>query len=484
MTTNAAKNNSVKRSPVIRITAAILAVIMISSVILYQNSGVKLNAEQFEEKGSRVAARELLKDDEYANASRIEQMTAFARNLLSGKHSEEDLELGIQISISQKNYEDAIALSVQLLEMFEGTDRELGRQYLRLGDLYVMTKDADNALKWLNAGIPLLPTAEAYLTRAQVYLEQGNAEAALADVNVCMNMTDGTGDLLADMVNIYEAVGQYEKAAGIYTELIERTGETEYLLNRAYCLTNLGRMEEAEADRGEYAKAGGKELGSADVMIGIGWMRAKEYAKADDAFVRAIDEQYAEPESLYYYVILCAYVTGNFERVCTYGEKVIERIAQGAEDTTADITVEKSTGRLNVSLVKMDRTSLYLMTGASHLYTGNYNRAAEFLTACLTENPELPYANYLRGASLMAAKRYEEAIADFDTTIAADEQTENSHFSRAVCRMQIGDKDGALEDYEWVVLNGKDETLFEEASQQIQRLLNEQDEQKEISGEE
>lgn len=469
----------------IRIIAAVLAVaLLVSGIGLLQLSGVTLVADHYEEKGSRVAARELLRDDEYANASRWEQMTAFARNMLSGQHSQEDLELGVQISIAQASYDDAIALSHRILEGFEGDDQELGRIYLRLGYLYVMKKDADNALKYLDEGILITPTPEAYLTRAQVYLDRGDMDAALADADICRSMLDDPGSLLPDMVNVYEAAGRFNQAAEMYTQLIERTGENEYLLNRAYCLTNLGRLQEAEADRDRYAQAGGKELGSADVMLGIGWMRAKEYAAADDCFVRAIDENYADPESLYYYVVLCAYVTGNFERVCTYGDQLIDRIRQGSESGTADITVERTTGRLNIALVKMDSASLYLMTGASHIRTGNYERATDCLTSCLAEDRTVYYANYLRGTSLLALDRYEEAIADFDAAIAANEETERSYFSRAVCKAQTGDTDGAIEDYEWVVLHGKDETLFAEAGLQIRELLNGTDstENTEISG--
>ena len=132
----------------------------------------------------------------------------------------------------------------------------------------------------------------------------------------------------------------------------------------------------------------------------------------------------------------------------------------------------------------MDSASLYLMTGASHIRTGNYERATDCLTSCLAEDRTVYYANYLRGTSLLALDRYEEAIADFDAAIAANEETERSYFSRAVCKAQTGDTDGAIEDYEWVVLHGKDETLFAEAGLQIRELLNGTDstENTEISG--
>ena len=37
--------------------------------------------------------------------------------------------------------------------------------------------------------------------------------------------------------------------------------------------------------------------------------------------------------------------------------------------------------------------------------------------------------------------------------------------------METGDREGALEDYDWVVRNGSDPELFNEAARQIQILL-------------
>ena len=453
----------------IRITAAVLAGIMILSTVLYSVSSVSMKVDNYLEKDYRVAARELLKENTYADSSRISQMSAFARDLLSGRHTFDDVELGVQISVSQGKFDEAIALTEKSISLYKGEDGTKGRLYLRLGYLYVMQNDPENAYYWLNRGIALAPSPEAYLARAQVELDLGNTGMATMDANTYLASTGDSGEMMADMVNIYEAAGEFETAAGMYTLLIDATGSSEYLLNRAYCYTNLGRMAEAAEDRDRYAAAGGAELGNADVMLGLGWMRAKDYVKADDCFVRAVDENYGDPESLYYYVVLCSYMTRDFERVCTYGDRLTDRI-RGGNATQADITVEKRTGRLNVSLVKIDLASVYQMTGASHLALGHYDTAAERLTACLAEKPEEAYANYLRGAALLALGRYEEAEADFTTAIQADVETERSRYSRAACRAETGNREGALEDFEWVVENGRTPDLFKDAASRIMEM--------------
>jgi len=207
------------------------------------------------------------------------------------------------------------------------------------------------------------------------------------------------------------------------------------------------------------------------VMLGIGWMRNGNYVEANDSFIRAIDENYSDPESLYYYVVLCAYVTENYERACEYGDALIEQIIDGKAAGTASLRLENTTGKLSVALAEIDKASLCLMTGASHVRMGDYEQAVDSLTACLAQDENAAYANYLRGSCLLAAEKYEEAIPDFDTAIDAGEEVEKSHYGRGICRMQAGDAQGAMDDFDWVVLNGEDPDLFEEASRLIVKLM-------------
>ena len=467
-----AKKNQAKRSPLIRITAAALAVIMILSVVLYQQSGVKLNAEDFEAKGARIAARQLLKGDDYANASTLKRMTTLARSLIRGKHSIEELETGVQVAVAQANYDEAITLTKKIMDQYEGDEQSVGEYCLRLGYLYVMKNDAENALKWLNSGIEYAPTPEAHLVRAQVLLSLDQTEASLEDVDAYMRTAENPEELMPDLINIYEVAGEYETAVSLYTRLIDLSGDTEYLLNRAYCRTNIGQMEAAQADRDQYAAADGKELASADVMIGLGWMRQNDYRNAGNSFARAIDENYADPNSVYYYVVLCAYVNEDYERVCKYGDQLIDRLLKGESMDTASYTVEKDTGRLSVSLARMDVSSLCLMTGASHVRLESYDQAVESLTACLEADQGVVYANYLRGTCYLVAEKYEEAMSDFDISIAAGEEVEGSRYGRGVCRMETGDRAGAIEDFEWVIENGQDDDLFAEAGELLAKLLN------------
>ena len=133
--------------------------------------------------------------------------------------------------------------------------------------------------------------------------------------------------------------------------------------------------------------------------------------------------------------------------------------------------MEDATGRLNVTLVSLDEASLCMMTGASHMRMNQYDEAAECLTQCLKLDPENGFANYLLGSCLLALGRFREAMDNFDAAIDAGENEAKCRYGRAVCRSQLGDVEGALEDFDWVMLHGTDDSLFLESSNFMKELM-------------
>ena len=457
-----------------RIVAAVLVVAIVSG-LLYQQTDISLTAAGNSNKSVRMAAMQLLKNDPYANASRLERMSVFARNLLRGERTSEDYDSAAQIAIAQARYGEAVALTEKALAAYEGDDVGAAILSLRMGYLYAVLEQYQKAVEWLDLGITVLPLTEAVLTRAQVKLNMGDTEGALMDVNACLEAAGDSGELLPDLINVIEAAGQYERAAGFWSKLINAGGGADYLLHRAYCYCQTGRMAEAEEDVTRYAEAGGMETGQANAMLGMGFMRAGSYASAEGYFIRALQGGYAHPESLYYYVTMCAYLSGNYERACAYGERLISLVQGGENVGSAEIGVESVTGLLQVTFRPMDYGTLCRMTGASYTRLGDFVRGAQVLTIALEQNPADAYAAYLRGSCLLAAGEYQSAAADFDACIAAGEQTENSRYSRGLCRMLSGDAQGAAEDFEWLLANSRDEELAADAAEMLREMDNASD---------
>ncbi len=455
-----------------RVLAVILVLAMLSSFLLYFRTDVSVSEKSMDNLGARYATQQLVTGDSYAASSRLQRMRTYARNLLSRLDNSADCDRAAQIAIAQADFESAITFTEKAIELYHGEESvDLAALNNRMGYLFTLLGDYQHALTWLNKGLAQKESLEARLTRAQVRLNLGDPKNALTDAEICLASVEDTLPLLPNVVNIYEASGEYETAAKCYTRLEEATGEPEYILHHAYCCTRLGRMTEAAEDCARYAQAGGTETAAALVMLGSGWMREGNYIEAGACFERALDNGYSDPESLYYYIVLCAYVTGNDTRVCEFGDSMIERIRKGVNGGSADVQMENTTGRLNVSFVPLDEASLCMMTGASHMRLEQYSEAAECLTLCLERNPENGFANYLRGSCLLVLGRFGEAMEDFSAAIEAGEDEEKCRYGRAVCRSQLGDITGALEDFDWVMLHGTDDSLFLESSRLMQELM-------------
>ena len=60
-----------KRGILFRATAALLVAAMISGILVYQQTGVIINPEPMQNKAVRLAAKQLLADNDYATASRL-----------------------------------------------------------------------------------------------------------------------------------------------------------------------------------------------------------------------------------------------------------------------------------------------------------------------------------------------------------------------------------------------------------------------------
>ena len=458
-----------------RVLAGGLVVALFATGTLYNATNVALNANVLAKNAAVVAAMQLLENDEYANLGRFGRMSRYMQDYLTVARDYDDYELGAAIAISKGNYEDALACTDLSITGYEGDEIGLGDLYLRKGYLYTLLEDYESAETWLNRGIELHSSPEAYLTRAQVRLSLGDTQGALDDVAIYIDTADDAMELLPNLINVYEAAGDYQTAVGYYTMLLddETYHKDDYYLNRAYCYTNMGEMDPAEADCASYSAAGGTDVAMADVMLGIGWMRQGEYSKADEFFLQALDDGYDNPEALNYYIVLCAYISGDYERTCEYGDQAVQAILDGSGGQTASLQLEESTGKLQVTLAETDLSSLCLMTGAAHVQLGDFDSAIDSLTACLKTDGSTVFANYLRGSCLLAAERYEEALADFDAAIEAGEEVEKSRYGRGICRMQLGDREGAMEDFDWVMLNGEDEDLFETTYEMVQQLLTE-----------
>ena len=72
--------------------------------------------------------------------------------------------------------------------------------------------------------------------------------------------------------------------------------------------------------------------------------------------------------------------------------------------------------------------------------------------------------------SLLALHRFEEAIADFGTSIEEDFLTQFCYYNRGVCYVQMHDYEKAAQDMEMTLTSGQDEGLMEAAREIILQI--------------
>ena len=72
--------------------------------------------------------------------------------------------------------------------------------------------------------------------------------------------------------------------------------------------------------------------------------------------------------------------------------------------------------------------------------------------------------------SLLALNRYEEAAADFGTSIEEGFLTQFCHYNRGVCYVQLSDYEKAARDMEMTLTSGEDAELIEAAEEILRQI--------------
>ena len=80
--------------------------------------------------------------------------------------------------------------------------------------------------------------------------------------------------------------------------------------------------------------------GSAAGLSAADGLREGGYDEAGECFAKALAQEYPDPEALYYYVVLCAYVTGDDARACRYGDDMVARIRDGGQARAAQVQMD------------------------------------------------------------------------------------------------------------------------------------------------
>lgn len=85
--------------------------------------------------------------------------------------------------------------------------------------------------------------------------------------------------------------------------------------------------------------------------------------------------------------------------------------------------------------------------GIYHLRQGDYEKAIEFLSKAIDENPKDTNAYYNRGVARQNIKLDSLSIYDYDKVVELRQTDIEAYDNRGVAKMRLGKNDEAIEDY-------------------------------------
>ena len=315
--------------------------------------------------------------------------------------------------------------------------------YLRLGSLYALSGESDEAIRSFDRTLELAPDmADAYLLRAQMHSILKNTEASLADVRRYDELAGENPALSPTVGALYESAGDYEGAAAAYTVGIERaeTPDPELLASRARCYLLLGKMDEAQRDMLRFFSEGGTDPnGERSIMLGICQMEDGDYEKALQSFHKGMEAGYGQTALIYSQCVLCAYIIGDYATVIADGEKALAALERDGEPETVSPLVSGEE--------LMTAEELHHWIGLARMAGEDFAGAREeFLQiADMAAAPEgVLYYLGLCSASLGENK---EAVDYYTKSIEKEEMTSLCYYNRGVSYLQMEDLEAGLSIY-------------------------------------
>ncbi len=153
-------------------------------------------------------------------------------------------------SVQNGNYRRAL-LDYSLFILLNPTDsqgyyaRALTHQLLENPDQSL--RDLEQALAFAPATSPY--TAQVYLNRAGLHLNQNNIESALSDLNTSLELSPDTPDALLTRANVYAFQERFEDAIADYTRVIAlQPTDIRAYSQRGILNMRLGKLEDALND--------------------------------------------------------------------------------------------------------------------------------------------------------------------------------------------------------------------------------------------
>ena len=439
------KKRRLFRSPWIRATAALLALILFLGVGWNLLTGITLKRSGQGDLQD-AAAGYLLDHTAYTSEGAWQRAQTA---LLAGTKAPEtygDYEVLASTYLAKEEYDKALPNLVKCIDLYDGSDAGRAELWMKRACLEALMGSYSDAQASLSAMFDLGYSApEAYLLRGQIYYQQGQLVLVEKDFAVYVDERPEDLQMCAALGEIAYANTHYVRAIQCYSTVLEHPESDYYssgmLLRRAACYLQSQSDELGVADCTAYLSLEGTGDGSALFLRGAqsAALGVDKFALAD--FVSAAEAGYSRESICYEQAAGCAYRLGLYDACLTYGEKafsVMGGITQPAP--------------------------LYELMGLSCLSNQSASDAIRWFDLALDAEPGFTEVAYFRGVAQMSGGDFEKAVTDFTAAIDGGINVQACYYNRGVCYVSLKQTQAGLDDLT-LAAQGEDADIASQAQE-------------------
>lgn len=435
-----------------RIMAMLLVIVFLLGMYLSFRVQIKFSGLNYVGNVAEYAAKLTENNTGYLSEGTLERAWSILRTSVRRPKTFDEFNTYASIAIAREDYENAAVYLQGCLDTCSGGVAEEAVLCLRLGSLYVLMQDFEEAVKWLDLALVKDDTlASAYFLRAEVRLEQGETQAALDDLHRYQETEGSSPVILASLGALYESAGEYENAVSCYTLGLSnaQSYQDATYVSRARCYIFLGEMTEARRDLERYFILTDVDPdGEAAAMLGMCLMDAGEFAGAIEQFHHAVENGYENAWLLYSQSVMCAYVMGDYGTAVRDG-----KLALAGSDEAGENGAE-----------------LALWIALSYFAREQWQEATEYFAQAAERDADLEDLRFYQGVCAFSQNDPDTAIRCFTASIERGESLSESYYNRALCYLQLEDAASAEEDLLHFLELSEDEALRAQTEELLEAL--------------